>query len=275
MVDYHLHPGFSPDATGSVEEFSARARAVGLEEVCFTTHCELDPGRSEIERVVVSGSRVRVESDWVKDYLQEIDVARRNHPGLAVLAGVEVGYEPEYEDTIRRFLERHRFDFVLGAVHCVERICLTARSETDEFLSRFRDPVQVAKKYLERIRRAAASRLFDSLAHIDIHRKYLDRAYGSALTKALAERWPAVLSEIGGSGTGIELNTSALRRGDPEPYPAASLLAAAHEAGVGFFTVGSDAHHPDDVGRDLGVATRLLARLGAQPARFRARERVA
>ncbi|MCX6844325.1 MAG: hypothetical protein NTX53_18855 [candidate division WOR-3 bacterium] len=70
------------------------------------------------------------------------------------------------------------------------------------------------------------------------------------------------------------MNSSALRRGNTEPYSALHILNLAKDAGVRAFTVGSDAHRPADLDRDLGTAVRVLEDIGVRPARFRRRKLV-
>jgi histidinol-phosphatase (PHP family) len=75
------------------------------------------------------------------------------------------------------------------------------------------------------------------------------------------------------SGAGLEVNTSALRRGQSEPYPSRDILMLAVESGVRTFTVGSDSHSPEALGAGVRDATELLRGLGITPARFARRAR--
>ncbi len=59
----------------------------------------------------------------------------------------------------------------------------------------------------------------------------------------------------------IEINTSGLRKPARELYPGREILAMAKELGIPL-TLGSDAHQPDDVGRDFDVAYPLLKEFG-------------
>jgi histidinol-phosphatase (PHP family) len=274
MVDYHVHPDFSHDAEGSVEEFCARAVEIGLGEICFTTHYEPDPVRRYIERVCVNGRAQAVDSDWPGAYFAAIQAARARFPDLAVLAGVEVGYEPGLEGVISDFLNRYEFDFALGAVHCLDHICLTAGSELDRFKSEYTPlgPEGVAEHYFRNVRAAAGSQLFNCLAHLDIYRKYVQPLFDSRFTLAVDSLLPSVLKLVAVSGTGIEVNTSALRRGNAEPYPDAHILKLARDVGVSVFTTGSDAHRPADLGRGLESAVQALKDLGVEAARFRERK---
>ena len=190
-----------------------------------------------------------------------------------MLAGVEVGYEPGLEGIISDFLRRYPFDFVLGAVHCLDHVAITAGDELARFKAEYlsRGPEFVAERYLHHLRAAAGSQLFDCLAHLDIYRKYVEPLYDQRFGATVESVLPSVLDFVAESGTGIEVNSSALRRGNAEPYPARRILKLAKDAGVRVFTVGSDAHRPADLGKGLENAIRALADLGVVPGRFRKR----
>jgi histidinol-phosphatase (PHP family) len=277
MVDYHIHPDFSHDAQGSIEEFCARAVEIGLDEICFTTHYEPDPARSSIEHVRVNGLVQPVASDWPDAYFAALKNAAAKFPRLVVLAGVEVGYEPGLEGVINDFLSRYPFDFVLGSVHCLGHIAVTAGDEMDRFKAELLPlgPEHYADSYFHNLRAAAGTQLFDCLGHLDIYRKYVQPLFDSRFTQAVDSLLPSVLKFVAESGTGIEVNSSALRRGNSEPYPDAHILRMAWDSGVRVFTVGSDAHRPADLGTGLDAAVQILKNLGVEPARFRRRNLVA
>ncbi len=274
MIDYHVHPDFSPDAEGSIEEYCARAVELGLDEICFTTHYEPDPARKDREEVRVNGRAQPVDSDWPDAYFAVLQAARVKFPGIVVLAGIEVGYEPGLEGIISDFLRRYPFDFALGAIHCLDHIAITASDELAWFKAEYmsRGPEFVAERYLHHLRAAAGCRLFDCLAHLDIYRKYVEPLYDQRFGAKVESLLPSVLSFVAKSGTGIEVNSSALRRGNAEPYPALRILKLARDAGVRVFTVGADAHRPADLGKGLESAVQALKELGVEPARFRRRK---
>ena len=277
MVDYHVHPDFSHDAQGSIEEFCARAVEIGLDEICFTTHYEPDPTRTDVEHVRVNGIVQPVASDWADAYFAALSAAAAKFKGLVVLAGVEVGYEPGLEGVISDLLGRYPFDFVLGSVHCLGHVAITAGDELERFKSEqlALGPEHFVDSYLHNIRAAAGTQLFDCLGHLDIYRKYIRPLFDSGFDRIADAHWPEVLRFVAQTGTGIEVNTSALRRGNPEPYPSTHILRLAREAGIKVFTVGSDAHRPADLGKGLDSAVQLLKDLGVEPSRFRRRKAVA
>lgn len=276
MVDYHIHPNFSPDAQGRIVDYCERARAIGIEEICFTTHYEPDPVRAEIERVIVKGEARAVDSDWVEAYLQEIERAQKDFPELKIRAGIEIGYEMGLEGKIADFLSKNRFDFVLGAVHCLDHISITSKEELDEFRSQLQPMGSefVARRYFEFVRAMAGSGLFDCVAHIDIWRKYILSEMGEGFVQAIGEFIEPMVNALARSGTGLEINTSALRRGDDEPYPCKVIIKMAVQAGIRTFTVGSDCHRVSDLGEGIKVAQQILSKYGLKPCRFNKRKKV-
>ncbi len=281
MIDYHVHPDYSPDATGSIRDYCRRAREVGVTELCFTTHFEPDPERAEFESVVVRGERRPVSSDWSVSYLEDIAAAREEFGDLVIRAGVELGYEMGVEGLAGDFLDRHEFDFVLGAVHCLDHVAISGSRELGRMKELLvpKGAAYVANRYFDYLHAAAGSRLFDCVAHLDIYRKYVLPVWRGTPGEAefaavVAERLDSVLEQIAGCGVGIEVNSSAMRRGDAEPYPEEWIVGLARRAGVSTFTVGSDAHRPADLGVGLDRAVELLVRVGVKPARFRRRRPV-
>ena len=100
MYDYHIHPDFSFDAEGSIEEFCECALEKGLREICFTTHLDSDSKRNDCF-VRVDGKKVSVfENIWLIEYEKRIMEAKEKYgtKGLNVLLGVEVDYFEGVED---------------------------------------------------------------------------------------------------------------------------------------------------------------------------------
>lgn len=281
MTDYHVHPDYSPDAVGRIEEYCARAKELGLGEICFTTHFEPDPERDEFESVVVRGEARSVGTDWARFYLEDIGRAQDEFPGLKIRTGVEIGYEMGVEGRITDFLDRYRFDFVLGAIHCLEHVAISGSKEVERMkqLLAPKGPEYVASRYFDYLQAGVGSRLFDCMAHLDIYRKYVLPLWAgtpeaAVFSRVVEERMEPALEHIGKNGVGIEVNTSALRRGEDEPYPGWDIVRLARKSGVELFTLGSDAHRPEDLGKGIEDAARHLAGFGIKPARFSGRERI-
>jgi len=276
LIDYHIHPDYSHDASDSVVDYCWCALNKGIEEICFTTHYDPDPVRANIERVVVKGVEQPMNYDWAGTYLQEINEARTQFPQLRIRAGIEIGYEMGLEGRIADFVSRNRFDFVLGAVHCLDHIAITSRSELNEFRMYLKTKGVdfIAQRYFDYVRAAAQSQLFDCIAHLDIWRKYILLEMGEEFDRAITKFVPLMIEAIVQAGVGLEINTASLRRGDNEPYPIRKIIAQAVEAGINTFTIGSDAHCAGDLGSGVQEAIRILKRFGLNPARFENRRKI-
>ena len=96
------------------------------------------------------------------------------------------------------------------------------------------------ERYHEHVRSAAASGLFDILAHIDAI-----KARAPHMPTAPERAWMATVEAVRAADVAVEVNTAGLRKCG-EPFPAWGLVAQLHSAGVPL-TFGSDAHAPDEV----------------------------
>ena len=104
--------------------------------------------------------------------------------------------------------------------------------------------------------------IFDVLAHIDLYRRYGEGFYGEAIHNL----WKPHLGELSrkmlAKRVGFEVNTSSLRRGMQQPMPEDRIIRALREEGINTVTVGSDAHTPSDVGKDIKVALDMIREAG-------------
>jgi histidinol-phosphatase (PHP family) len=255
MVDFHVHCDYSIDASGSVEEFARLALEQGLDEICFTTHCDLDPRRRHHDGLVrVAGEVVDVTSDWLGSYVAEVRAAAQAYGrrGLKILCGLEIGYTPGIEDMIEAVVGDFDFDFILGGVHTLDGV--------DYFAEK--SPRQVCELYFEKIGEAIRSDLFDCIAHLDIYKRCGLDFYGEPLNVAHRGLVEPLLEEMSGRGLSLELNSGGLRKGLRWPYPSPDILKAARGAGVTEITPGSDAHQPDQVGLGLDKCLELAQQAG-------------
>ncbi|MHA1290154.1 MAG: PHP domain-containing protein, partial [Candidatus Thorarchaeota archaeon] len=99
MFDYHIHPNYSIDAEGSIEEYCEEALRKGLKEIAFTTHLDTNSIADDCY-VNIRGKKVSTRSSvWLEDYEASIKSAddKYQERGLRVRLGVEVDYIPEID----------------------------------------------------------------------------------------------------------------------------------------------------------------------------------
>ena len=263
MVDYHVHCDYSVDAEGSVAEFAEKALDQGLGEICFTTHCDLDPMRRHHDgRVRVGGEIVEVTSDWLGSYVAEVGEVAEGFSGrgLTVRCGLEIGFTPGIEALIEPVIRTFDFDFILGGVHTLDGVDIVSSRESSAYFSD-KSPREVCEAYYHDLGEAVRSDLFDGIAHIDIYKRLGLDFYGEPLNVAHRGLAEPILEEMVGRGLSLEINSGGIRRGLAWPYPSPDILDAAREAGIRDVTVGSDAHRPDQVG--FGIEACLASARGA------------
>lgn len=274
MIDYHIHPSYSVDAEGTIEEYCCQAIKLSINEICFTPHFEIDPKRKEKDdKINFKGKIASMHSNWIDYYLQEIDRVRKKFPDLQVRVGIEIGYDPTIETELRTFTQKYPFDYILGAIHCLNHYAITNHRDLDDFIKNYsnRTARQVAEEYFTNLNRAVKSGLFDAIAHLDVYKKYLPQIIGVKLLEVSRFFFDSTLKIIANQNIGIEINTAGLRQNPKEIYPSVLILSRAKELGVKIFTIGSDAHRINQLGFGLKEGWALAKKLGLNLYRFEKR----
>lgn len=249
-IDYHVHTEHSIDAEGSLVAYCEQALGIGLKEICFTNHCEIDPKRND-NLIRWNQSVVPITHDRIAalhDAIRGIADTYRGK-GLIVKCGIEIGYFDGIEPRLDEITRGLDFDFIIGSVHCLDHVCIDSSKEYRKYFEH-RNSRDLLEEYYGAIERLIKSRLFDSLGHIDVYKKYGYGFYGETIGEFPAEQVRQVFELTAEYDIALEINTAGLRRVN-EIYPAASIMECARKAGVKKLTIGSDAHHPEDLGKGL------------------------
>lgn len=263
LSDHHVHPNYSIDAQGSIDDFCRAAVAVGLQEICFTTHYDADPKRVGDEGfMVIEGRREPLSNESVRCYLADVRRAHVEYGGMALMvkAGMEFGYFPGGEKLIADVQTEFALDYRLGAVHNIDDLCVCHREESAKLYGRLTLD-RFADRYFDLLDQCAASRLFDCLAHIDVYRRYGLAHYGDQINTIHRGRIEKVFATMIKHGVGYEVNTSAIRHGLTEYYPGMEIINAARSQGVLLAAMGSDAHRPEQLALDFDAAAAVAYEL--------------
>ncbi|MCD6250250.1 MAG: histidinol-phosphatase HisJ family protein [candidate division Zixibacteria bacterium] len=257
LADYHCHCDYSIDAVGSIDEYCQAALKKGLVEICFTTHWDTSPISGSNDNVIrIKGKLKPTIPDNLEPYVE--DVRRANEKffplGLRVKLGLEYGWYPGCEETAIALKERYDFDHFLCGLHELDGLCFSCKECYPRCFAKY-SVEELVEKYAEEIAAAASTGLFDCIAHLDYIRKYAHAHYGEELDRLLFERGlPQILEALLTSGTSLEINTGALRRGFSDYFPSMKIINAVKRAGVMIPFLGSDAHAPNEVGHDFDAA---------------------
>jgi histidinol-phosphatase (PHP family) len=273
LADFHVHPDYSIDATGTIRQYCDRALDIGIKLICFTTHYDANPRRVELDGYWNhNNSRVRFSDELVRFYFDELEEARTFFAdfGLRVYRGLEIDYFPGVEDEIERLRREFPLDFLIGSVHCLDDIAISEKREAQAYFTTH-SISQLADDYFRLLQMAAACPGFDSLGHLDYYIRYCRDYYGHDVDQIEIERYDSVFDILKKGNRGFEINTSPYRYGIEGFHPHKDIIKRAIQADVKIASVGSDSHKPAKLGLGLNKAYEFLNQLRVTPEFPRAR----
>lgn len=246
LVDYHVHSICSADAVSTIEEYALRGIQIGMQEIAFTEHLDLqpdDPGYGFFDYLT---------------YRTSLEMARevaRNRIRLGL--GIEITYQREFTREIGEFLKDKKFDYVMGSIHVVGLQFIYDGSYFEGL-----EAAEAYHGYYEELLRAVRSGLFDTLGHFDVLKRYSWRKYRKVPWTDHREIIDEILREAVASGVGLEINTSGFRQEPRESYPGLDILRRYRELGGELLTVGSDSHQWTTLGDHIPEAIDLAREAG-------------
>lgn len=244
--DYHVHTHFCGHARGTMEDMVRYAISVGLEEIGFADHLPL----------MYTDDRLRsMARTQLPVYVDEVLKLKEVFSGqINVRLGIEADYYPPSMDEIERMLAEHPFEYVIGSIHY---LC-DWMFDDPRHVERFKeiDLNSFYEEYLESLVGMIKTGLFDVVAHPDLVKKF-----GHRPSIDLKPYYREILLAIKEGGLCYEVNTAGLRWPANEVYPEPAFIRLGAELDVPV-TLGSDAHCPEDIGRDFDLALNLLLESG-------------
>ncbi len=257
MIDYHIHTSHSIDAEGSLNEYAQRAMALGLKEICFTNHCELDRARDD-NLIRFNGKIIPLTREALINLQNEVMAIKEIYrkQGLKIRFGLEIGFFPGIEARLNDLIEGLALDYVLAGIHCLDHICIDSSKECETYFQR-NNVERLIEDYFNTMEQLIHSRLFDAIAHFDVYKKYGLNFYGEAIKKIDQERIVYLFQLMADNGICLEINTAGLRRIN-QFYPADDFMLLAKQAGIEVITIGSDCHRPSDIGKGVYEAIEYI-----------------
>jgi len=258
MLDYHVHTEFSIDCKIPMPVQCEAAIAAGVTEIAFCDHLDHEPADPGY-------GYYRPDA-----FLASIDSCRDLFGDrLTVLAGVEADFNERIAGQVEKFFSRYQFDFVIGSVHYGENGRIIFQDYFDDH-----DWDDVYLPYLERLKLAARSGLFDTLGHIDLPKRYAPvnkRTYDPLRYKDELQQLFKVLIE---HNVSFEINTSGLRQTPRTSMPGPAIVRWYAEAGGRLITIGTDSHAPQHIGSGIPQTLDMLELCGIDSvSSFRGRQR--
>ena len=257
LTDYHTH--LRPDTAGTPPEryFTERnvrryldaAAERGVSELGFSEHVYRFREALTVWRHPFWQECAQDSLDEYVSFLEGIE---------EVKLGIEVDWIPGREAQLAELIEGRPWDYVIGSVHFIAD---RAVDHDGYDIWESSDPDEVWSAYFRALGEAAASGLFDVLAHPDLVKVWGRRR--PAPPRPLREYYEIAMPAIESADVAIEVSTAGLRKPVGEIYPARELLEMCVAAGRPV-ALSSDAHEPETIGYGYDAALALLRDAGVE-----------
>lgn len=266
LIDYHVH--LQPDShkgrckydMDNLDEYLRCASAAGIDEIGITEHSnrffEFLP---TFAPVLDKAESIPAISRWIREgctetldeYVRFLQEAKRT--GRPVKVSVEVDYIPGQESLIADILSDYQFDYVLGSVHFINA---WAVDYSAEFGWPDKSVDDVFRQYFDIVVQAVESGLFDCIAHPDLVKKL-----GFVPSIDLTPYYETVAKAMKKADVAYEVSTAGLFKPVGEVYPSPEFISVMHSYCVPF-VFSSDAHSPEQVGRQFEVSLETVRQVG-------------
>lgn len=259
MIDNHIHTELCNHAKGSMVSYIEKAIEKGLGEITFLDHLIL------YEDVKIPSMSLKEAEFYFLTISKFKNIYKER---IKINAGLEIDYAPDFIPVIEKITEQFDFDLIGGACHFVEidgkLLNIASRRALNE-VKEIPDS-QIRDLYLKKLSMMIKEDVFDIICHIDlINRfKYSDDNTGFIEILDLIKKYDKVL----------EVNSGGFSDDRKMQYPSDSILKECFKRNIKV-TTGSDAHSPDEVGRDIEKAVNKIKKLGYKNIyTFRKREKL-
>lgn len=240
MFDFHMHSSVSYDSQAAAEDMARAALKAGLQEICFTDHCDY------------------VSDKNVKQFLLDMEAYKAAYEplemkGLTIRRGMEFGMTLWTADLYHQWEKAYPFDFIIGSVHDVDG--------TDPYFENYwtGDAQKDFRRYLEQtLKCVQLHRGFDVLGHLTyVCKSQYNPTHGPVPFRENMDITDTIMEELVRKDIGMEINTSGVDRAG-DFLPSREHLQRFKELGGKIVTLGSDAHDPSRVGQYAPEALAIL-----------------
>lgn len=254
MVIYncHTHTRNSPDSVADPRRMSEEAVKRGLSGYAITDHID-----TELAGQADSGENPMGS-------IMDAQEQKKLFPQIKVFSGVELAgaiLDCNYEKYI---LSLNDWDIVMGSVHAVQLPGHTEFFSGIDF-SKYSDKLidEYLTRYFADVEETAETADYDSLSHLTVPLRYIVHKYGRNVNiENYSESIERILKSVIRRNKSLELNTSGYSDKTPFFMPDAEIIKTYMRLGGTDFTIGSDAHIPDNIDCGLKEGAKLLLSLG-------------
>lgn len=258
LADTHIHSRFSQDSESKISDICAAAKAKNIAAICITDHADIIPG-NDLQKLI-------------QDRRDILQVAQQTETEVELLVGIELacgGFYPQngiFEEMEKTLLSIGHYDCVIGSVHRVGNVS-TARN--DYSAMSHPELLGCLSRYFDAILSMLEHSKPDILAHMTYPLRYINGKYGRQLDwRELQPRVEQILKLLIQKSIALEVNTSCLGTYYDALMPEEGILQLYLQMGGKLLTLGSDAHKPENIGKDFDKTVALLKQMGVKELQY-------
>lgn len=260
------HSGtFCSHAVDTLEQVVARYIELGFEWICLTEHMPTENLAHLPAEEARAGFDIISLQDRFERYFEEARRLRDLHrERIEILVGFETEAYSGYQDEVAKLVARFNPDMIVGSVHHVHDVLFDGSAQEYRRAAELSGGIEALYcDYFD-----AQLELIETfepavVGHFDLIRIHDTNYFERWEVPEIRDRALRNLARIKELGLILDLNVSALAKGEPETYLSAPWLEVAIQEGVAIVP-GDDSHGVASVGRNVkdGI-NRLVARDGS------------
>lgn len=265
LKDYHVHLEQGPYNITWLEEFLKTADKLGIVEVGFSEHGHrFKETRGLLNSSGFRGRWVHNEAtEKISDYIELINEAKAR--GYKVKLGIELDFTPEFQEDIKDFAYSYPFDYIIGSVHWLGDFGFDHPDLID--LWKEKDIDNIYEEYFYILIKAVESGIFDAIAHPDVI-----KVFGYKPKKNMSFLYEKFTKALAQNHLIAEVSTAGLRKPVEEMYPNKELMKLFYHYNIPLM-LNSDAHRPEDVGKDFPIAINYIRKFGYSSLKYPNKEK--
>lgn len=255
LTDYHVHLETGPYTIEWIEKYLEIAQKRGITDLGFSEHAY----RFKQSREILFNPWVQErQTEDIEEYIDLILEAKRQ--GLSVKLGVELDFVLGKEKEIEKFIQSYPWDYVIGSVHWIGDWGF----DLLEMKEKWKDKrvIDIYHEYFSIVKELLAFGQFDILGHLDVIKVFGHKPKEED-HEALVSLYDDTVDAIKKSNIVVEMSTAGLRKPVGELYPSKAWMEKLTQHKLPMI-INSDAHKPEDVGRDFDQGISCLKKYGIE-----------
>ena len=253
LFNNHTHTKNSHDSNAEITDICEYALRTGLSGFAVSDHCDCEYHTDPLVRQGMFNSFADAEN--AKTHYKD---------RLIISTGIEIGEALFAPDFANEIISSADWDLVNGSVHAVRFpkwdmpfSVIDFSDKDDKFINAY------LKAYFDDVLEMIRKTDFDVLCHLTVPLRYIVKKYGKQVDISLyCDIIEKILKETIKRDKTLEINTSGFSSADPFYMPDENIIDMYIQLGGKSFTLGSDAHTPENISVGLIEAADMLKNKG-------------